>query len=192
MDAKMFECSICLQTCNRVVNCTKCNQILCKAHVRKLPRKACPMCRDEHARFEANVALQRIIDDYRARTGAPPCEDDLSDDDAQSTTASEDSIFARTRSASLVSGEVETRYGRKIPRPGFNGEFKKDPNQAHDAVMREHARSCTHAGCNQVWSGRWGSYIGGRRGETHFDLTQCPEGKALNVLLGWNYENPTR
>eukprot|EP00928_Gymnodinium_smaydae_P080624 TRINITY_DN6428_c0_g1_i2.p2 TRINITY_DN6428_c0_g1~~TRINITY_DN6428_c0_g1_i2.p2 ORF type:complete len:192 (-),score=31.72 TRINITY_DN6428_c0_g1_i2:480-1055(-) len=191
MDEKSFECSICLQMCNRVVNCSKCNQIFCKAHVRRLPRKACPVCRDTPARFEENVALQRIIDDYRARIGAPPCEEVPSDDDVQSTASDDDnSMFARP--GVLGPRQVETRFGRKEPRPGFNGEFQKVPSDTHDAVMREHARTCTHTGCSHVWNSRWGSYIGGRRGDTHFDLTQCPEGKALNVLIGWDYENPSR
>eukprot|EP00928_Gymnodinium_smaydae_P045011 TRINITY_DN30048_c0_g1_i1.p1 TRINITY_DN30048_c0_g1~~TRINITY_DN30048_c0_g1_i1.p1 ORF type:complete len:208 (-),score=15.39 TRINITY_DN30048_c0_g1_i1:151-774(-) len=205
MDEKLFECSICLQTCKRCVNCSKCHHIMCKAHVRRLPRRACPICRDSPFRFEENVALQRIIDEFRTRIGAPPFgdipsdADDGHDDGGSSQYESDDGDPAPPMDvegvvvlppAVLAPEQVAPLFGRKEPRPGFDGHFRKLPSDVHDASMREHARTCAHRGCRHVWKGPWGSFIGGTQGRTHFDLTPCPEGKRLNWLIGWDYENP--
>ena len=54
--------------------------------------------------------------------------------------------------------------------------------------MVQHVQSCRHVSCRSVWRGRWGSFIGGAEGSTHFDLTTCEVGKRLNQAIGWNYE----
>ena len=43
--------------------------------------------------------------------------------------------------------------------------------------MRRHVRICISSGCKKLWNGPWGSFIGGKKGKTHFDLTECPSGK---------------
>jgi len=86
--------------------------------------------------------------------------------------------------------EIDPRYGSKVPRRGQDGQFKKMPTAEHTRNMKEHTRSCRHAGCYSVWNGPWGSFIGGQRGSTHFDLTECPEGRRLNLLIGWDYDDP--
>jgi hypothetical protein len=58
--------------------------------------------------------------------------------------------------------------------------------------MKEHTQSCRHEGCHSVWNGPWGSFIGGPRGSTHFELTRCREGRRMNRLIGWDYNNPSR
>jgi len=87
--------------------------------------------------------------------------------------------------------EVQARFGERIPCTGRrDGEFKKVPSRDFMTEMKSHTRSCSHAGCGHVWNGPWGSFIGGANGTTHFDLTECPEGKRLNQLTGWNYDDP--
>lgn len=84
-------------------------------------------------------------------------------------------------------------YGEKIPCSGrHDGEFKKIPSTEHHGNMRAHVRNCTREDCRQVWTGPWGSFIGGAEGRTHFDLTDCREGKRLNELIGWSYDDPRR
>ena len=57
--------------------------------------------------------------------------------------------------------------------------------------MKRHVRHCTYNGCQTVWRGAWGYFIGGTNGKTHFDLTMCLHGgKRLNEQIGWNYNNP--
>ena len=56
--------------------------------------------------------------------------------------------------------------------------------------MRQHVNSCYNLGCKSVWSGRWGSFIGGEQGKTHFDITECVQGRLLNEEVGWDYDNP--
>lgn len=72
----------------------------------------------------------------------------------------------------------------------LEGHFEKIPTPHHRETMKNHTKSCAHAGCKAVWKGPWGDFIGGTRGTTHFDLTECPEGKQLNLAIGWNYDNP--
>lgn len=38
-----------------------------------------------------------------------------------------------------------------------------------------------------MWTGPWGTFIGGIRGDLYFDLTECPVGKRLNEEAGWIY-----
>mmetsp|Transcript_32457 Transcript_32457/g.62671 ORF Transcript_32457/g.62671 Transcript_32457/m.62671 type:complete len:571 (-) Transcript_32457:194-1906(-) len=89
------------------------------------------------------------------------------------------------------SAGVDPRFGSKVP---FNrkGEmqFTKVPTSEHRASMTNHVSSCKHDGCRSVWTGPWGSFIGGACGGTHFDLTECPQGKQANQVIGWNYDNP--
>lgn len=86
---------------------------------------------------------------------------------------------------------VHPRFGSKVPCTGrLEGQFKKLPNDEHHDNMRLHTRSCRHASCSRVWTGPWGTFIGGDQGSTHFDLTDCPEGKKMNEQIGWNYEDP--
>lgn len=71
MDEKLFECGICLELCQKCINCLKCNQIYCRKHVKDLPEDKCPSCRDAPFRYQENIALQRIIRDLRERAGLP-------------------------------------------------------------------------------------------------------------------------
>lgn len=66
----------------------------------------------------------------------------------------------------------------------------KLPTYAEALVMGIHVRTCPHPKCKYVWRGRWGSFIGGPNGGTHFDLTTCVEGRLLNEEIGWNYDDP--
>lgn len=86
---------------------------------------------------------------------------------------------------------IDPRFGSKVRCDSGEGHFKKKPSSQHRDDMRSHCASCRHVGCKHVWDGPWGSFIGGPRGGTHFDLTECREGKEMNTLIGWNYENPT-
>lgn len=38
-----------------------------------------------------------------------------------------------------------------------------------------------------MWTGPWGTFIGGIRGDLYFDLTECAVGKRLNEEAGWIY-----
>lgn len=87
--------------------------------------------------------------------------------------------------------EVQPEFGSKVPCHGARlGQFRKLPSLEHEANMKAHVRSCPHACCGHVWKGPWGSFIGGADGTTHFDLTECDDGKRLNQLIGWDYEDP--
>merc|ERR1719329_2094936 len=68
-----FQCPVCLEMCRECVNCTKCNQILCKTHVSSC-NDTCPFCRASPFHVQDNVALQRIIADIKRRSGntTPP------------------------------------------------------------------------------------------------------------------------
>lgn len=83
------------------------------------------------------------------------------------------------------------QYGFKIPRrPPHQDQFKKLPNESHERLMLWHISECNDENCRSLWRGRWGSFIGGAHGRTHFDLTHCPVGKRLNEQIGWNYNDP--
>merc|ERR1712110_115097 len=87
----------------------------------------------------------------------------------------------------------DPQYGSKVPCRGSRvGEFKKVPSDNHHDAMKHHVRACGRADCQHVWKGPWGSFIGGARGSTHFDLTECADGKRLNELAGWDYDDPRR
>lgn len=114
----------------------------------------------------------------------------------ESERATANSEVARETSLGRIAGAeprhtVDPRHGLKVelcsPRAG---QFKKQPTTEHEANMKSHTRSCTNPKCQGVWRGPWGSFIGGARGRTHFDLTKCPEGKRLNRLIGWDYDDP--
>lgn len=234
MDDKMFECAVCLDLCRECINCAKCNQILCKAHVPNLT--SCPVCRDAPFHFQDNIPLQRIIRDIKQRRGiaSPPASPRGRDatsggtggdapapapapsDDASSTLASffqrlllsqaeqprgggdatDNPEVARETSLGRIAGvrprrTVDPRHGSKVELPSpRTGQFKKEPTTDHERSMKAHTRSCTNPKCQGVWRGPWGSFIGGARGSTHFDLTTCPEGQRLNRLIGWNYDDP--
>jgi len=100
-------------------------------------------------------------------------------------------LISDSRRASANTTSVDPRFGSKVP---FNrqGEeqFTKVPTSDHRASMTNHVNSCAYDGCRSVWNGPWGSFIGGARGGTHFDLTECPHGKQMNQVIGWNYDNP--
>mmetsp|Transcript_89768 Transcript_89768/g.253150 ORF Transcript_89768/g.253150 Transcript_89768/m.253150 type:complete len:219 (-) Transcript_89768:250-906(-) len=218
MDEKLFECAVCLEMCHECINCLQCNQLLCKAHVAELPDDRCPFCRDSPFRFQENIALQRIIGDVRLRMGIrppSPREFGASSADRRAAQAPPDAALAAAtlqrwwanqgvaieaaaaetpaRRPRRDGGEVNPTFGARLPRgPGREGQFKKVPSDEHEATMRAHARSCTHGRCDRIWRGPWGTFIGGPDGRTHFDITDCAEGKRLNQLIGWNYENPQR
>merc|ERR1712079_753990 len=103
--------------------------------------------------------------------------------DSRQTAVSTASVTKESSSA-----VVDPRFGSKVP---FNckGEiqFTKVPTSDHRASMTNHVSSCTYDGCRSVWNGPWGSFIGGASGGTHFDLTECPQGKQLNQVIGWSY-----
>lgn len=196
MDEKLFECGVCLELCRECVNCTKCHQILCKSHVSSL--NSCPVCRDAPFQFQENIALQRIIRDLKMRMGITtpppsprepggPCGDAVTERSIEATIAADPT----NASPEAPPAEVQPRFGEKVPCGGRReGQFRKVPSDEHHNNMREHVRSCTHVDCRHVWSGPWGSFIGGADGSTHFDLTECPEGKRMNFLIGWNYDDP--
>jgi len=230
MDERFFDCAVCLDMCRECVNCQKCHQILCKAHVQYLSR--CPVCRDEPFCVVENVALQRIIGELKIRMGIatpPPSPRESRALSAATAVASMAAPAAspygypgqgavevrdasdlgngavttsRTRmrpatgrltpsASQRAVGSVDPRYGTKIAFTGRRqGQCKKEPTPEHKDVMMRHINSCRSAGCHQTWNGPWGSFIGGRDGRTHFALTECTEGKRLNELLGWDYENP--
>ena len=81
------------------------------------------------------------------------------------------------------------KYGLKEEFPR-KGEYRKLPNDFHNARMKDHIRHCHHRQCKFVWRGPWGCFIGGARGKDYFDLTECKEGRRLNELIGWDYSNP--
>jgi hypothetical protein len=56
--------------------------------------------------------------------------------------------------------------------------------------MIRHCNICPNSECHSLYSGPWGSFIGGVMGRTHFDLTECVKGKAFNVQAGWKYLDP--
>eukprot|EP00931_Biecheleriopsis_adriatica_P006800 TRINITY_DN108155_c0_g1_i1.p2 TRINITY_DN108155_c0_g1~~TRINITY_DN108155_c0_g1_i1.p2 ORF type:complete len:174 (+),score=35.35 TRINITY_DN108155_c0_g1_i1:87-608(+) len=163
----LFKCVVCLDICHECINCRNCNQILCKRHVQELTDDRCPVCRETPFRFRENIALQRIIGEIKSRLGIP---------DPPPPPPPE-------------AAGVQPRYGRKIPRAGAPGHFQKLPSDEHANAMKEHTRSCDNEKCRSVWRGPWGSFIGGRSGSTHFDLTECAEGKRLNEMIGWDYDN---
>jgi hypothetical protein len=39
--------------------------------------------------------------------------------------------------------------------------------------MIRHINNCDNEKCKSLWTGRWGSFIGGVMGDTYFDLTEC-------------------
>jgi hypothetical protein len=81
--------------------------------------------------------------------------------------------------------------GHKTHRPPpYEDEFQKTPTVAHKETMKQHVRSCDHDECHRVWRGPWGHFIGGQDGREYFDLTNCPVGKRLNEMIGWDYDHP--
>lgn len=94
---------------------------------------------------------------------------------------------ATQRAAALL----DPRIGTKTALTGHReGHFKKDPTLEHKNAMMRHVSTCQSVDCHRTWTGPWGCFIGGSDGRTHFSLTECTEGKILNELLGWDYENP--
>jgi len=85
---------------------------------------------------------------------------------------------------------VDPTFGSKVLCDGGESHYKKIPTAEHKMNMTHHTRVCNNEGCKSVWQGPWGSFIGGAKGGTHFDLTECPEGKQMNEIIGWNYANP--
>lgn len=69
---------------------------------------------------------------------------------------------------------------------------KKDPSSEDLQKLKIHVSGCNNEKCFKIWGGKWGFFIGGKLGSTHFDLTNCPEGKKLNEALGWDYNNPSK
>lgn len=84
----------------------------------------------------------------------------------------------------------QQQYPRKHPIPGRPGEFRKGTSDHEYTSMLGHVQNCRHPGCHRLWRGRWGFFIGGRQGSTHFDLTDCRQGDSLNTSIGWNKSNP--
>jgi len=147
--------------------------------------------------------MQRVIAEFRQRMGIPTPPPSPQDVDASTATgAGIASAPAAAHTAVEVAApegsgreavpEVLPRYGVRVPCEGRESQYKKIPSREHREDMTAHARSCHHQGCGHVWNGPWGSFIGGPRGSTHFDLTDCAQGKRLNQLLGWNYIDPSR
>lgn len=60
------------------------------------------------------------------------------------------------------------------------GQQRKVPTHTQAVTMARHAKTCKDGKCQAVWTGPWGSFIGGELGETHFDLTLCERGRRLN------------
>lgn len=143
-------------------------------------RQRAEMFADEEARDRARNRACAILKNHKK------IENMISNVRRQS---SENEVSATTGTTSKV---VDSKFGSKVPCDrSREGQFKKIPSSEHRANMTAHTRSCPHDGCKSVWQGPWGSFIGGTRGGTHFDLTECPEGKRMNELIGWSYDNPT-
>ena len=53
--------------------------------------------------------------------------------------------------------------------------------------MEDHIKKYNNKKCYAVWSGNWGSFIGGEDGAEYFDFTDCPVGKKINIAVGWDY-----
>jgi hypothetical protein len=70
------------------------------------------------------------------------------------------------------------------------GEYRKVADAAMLDRMRAHTQACAHPSCVGLWSGPWGSFVGGEDGRAYFDLTSCAEGSQLNRLVGWNEADP--
>eukprot|EP00416_Gambierdiscus_australes_P040709 CAMPEP_0171102188 /NCGR_PEP_ID=MMETSP0766_2-20121228/57106_1 /TAXON_ID=439317 /ORGANISM="Gambierdiscus australes, Strain CAWD 149" /LENGTH=166 /DNA_ID=CAMNT_0011562423 /DNA_START=116 /DNA_END=616 /DNA_ORIENTATION=+ len=164
---------------------------MCKRHVRSFRVDQCPSCRDAPFRYEENIPLQRIIAEVRSRLGLPIPEESSDDqpDAAASIAAQQAATGARGDAVPQVP-QADPRYGSKVPLRNQSHGFAKRPNEAHDAAMLAHVRACEHEQCRSLWSGPWGKFIGGANGRTHFDLTDCMEGRRLNELIGWNYDDP--
>eukprot|EP00929_Paragymnodinium_shiwhaense_P006369 TRINITY_DN10965_c0_g1_i4.p1 TRINITY_DN10965_c0_g1~~TRINITY_DN10965_c0_g1_i4.p1 ORF type:complete len:191 (-),score=16.91 TRINITY_DN10965_c0_g1_i4:144-716(-) len=188
---------------------------MCKRHVKTLAHDRCPTCRETPFRFQENIPMQRLIDDVRDRMGIlrpPPSEaldrrppTPLSDfisyagwfvqgypEAAPSVAPEHDRLplesLREQRRRERVTG-VRADHGQKQRMTGrHEGEYCKAPTQALERQMRQHVSECTE--CKTVWRGRWGVFIGGDGGSTHFDLTECEQGKELNELIGWDYEDP--
>jgi NAD-dependent SIR2 family protein deacetylase len=79
---------------------------------------------------------------------------------------------------------------RKIEIDGRPGEFFKVATERDLAVMRDHTTTCDHPKCRSLWQGPWGAFIGGKKGQKYFDLTECREGAKLNRLIGWDEADP--
>lgn len=91
----------------------------------------------------------------------------------------------------ITEADIENAKGasRAVEAPLTDGR-RKLPTYAEALLMGIHARTCPNPKCKYVWRGKWGSFIGGIDGGTHFDLTTCPEGRLLNEEIGWNYDDP--
>jgi len=194
MDERLFECAVCLEVCQQCINCLQCNQILCGRHVGDLHDDRCPVCRASPFRFQENVALQRIIAELNRRAGRleePPASTRGRFAPEGGAAVAPSGGAAPEETVSEAARAVHPRFGSKVPCAGrLGGQFMKLPSEEHAVSMRAHVRHCTHAGCRTVWSGPWGSFIGGDRGQTLFDLTDCREGRRLNQLIGWDYQDP--
>lgn len=70
------------------------------------------------------------------------------------------------------------------------GHRKKVPTEEQALNMIAHTKLCRSERCKQIWVGPWGTFIGGERGSTNFDLATCFEGRQLNESIGWDYLNP--
>lgn len=54
---------------------------------------------------------------------------------------------------------------------------KKVPFDEKREEMNNHVKACKNPKCFTVWSGPWGTFIGGEDGAKYFDFTDCPIGK---------------
>eukprot|EP00927_Polykrikos_kofoidii_P048730 TRINITY_DN42945_c0_g1_i1.p1 TRINITY_DN42945_c0_g1~~TRINITY_DN42945_c0_g1_i1.p1 ORF type:complete len:564 (-),score=73.49 TRINITY_DN42945_c0_g1_i1:59-1750(-) len=135
-------------------------------------RKKAEMFADEEARDRARNRACNILKNHKK----------ISEMLSNNSTAQAKPVSTMT--------EVDPRFGSKFPCDSGEGQFQKTPTSEHRENMRNHTKLCRHDGCKHVWEGPWGSFIGGPRGGTHFDLTECPEGKQMNEVFGWNYASP--
>ena len=75
--------------------------------------------------------------------------------------------------------------------PNNSSEKKKHPSLMQAKQMAHHVANCTSLECRRMWNTKWGSYIGrGEGAEEEFHLSECDEGRQLNVGLGWKYHDP--
>lgn len=190
MNEKHFECTICLAVCRQCINCIQCHAILCREHVNDIRDDRCPTCRSAPFQYQKNIALQRIIDQIQQQNDSAVRPISTAVAKRTETETSNPSVTSTIPVPDGYANPIGDR-GVKIPRESPNqDQFKKIPNDSHKTIMVGHVFRCEHEGCRSVWKGRWGQFIGGRKGSTHFDLTRCPVGKELNEMIGWNYDDP--
>jgi len=93
---------------------------------------------------------------------------------------------ARARSVPRSTGGVDGADAGQRPAPSRGVHKVSTADQRNE--MLSHIHQCSAAGCRTLWHGRWGAFIGGAQGATHFDLTDCPVGRQLNERIGWRYD----